>query len=100
MDCSCPRLLCPWDFSRQEYRSGLPFPSRNDHNLYNNLDLPVDCNACSVQLHTSPFREGFKNAILREGDYFEVHRKKLGKFLSALELSRLVPELVTLQTRC
>ena len=21
------RILCPWDFSRQEYWSGLPFPS-------------------------------------------------------------------------
>ena len=24
------RLLCPWDFSRQENRSGLPFPSPGD----------------------------------------------------------------------
>ena len=24
------RLLCPWDFSRQEYWSGLPFPSPGD----------------------------------------------------------------------
>ena len=24
------RLLCPWGFSRQEYRSGLPFPSPGD----------------------------------------------------------------------
>ena len=24
------RLLCPWDFSRQEYRSGLPFPPPED----------------------------------------------------------------------
>ena len=24
------RLLCPWDFSRQEYRSGLPFPPPGD----------------------------------------------------------------------
>ena len=23
-------LLCPWGFSRQEYRSGLPFPSLGD----------------------------------------------------------------------
>ena len=23
-------LLCPWDFSRQEYWSGLPFPSPRD----------------------------------------------------------------------
>ena len=23
----CVRLLCPWDFPRQEYWSGLPFPS-------------------------------------------------------------------------
>ena len=22
-----PRLLCPWDFSRQEYWNGLPFPT-------------------------------------------------------------------------
>ena len=27
MDCSPARLLCPWEFSRQEYRSGLPWPS-------------------------------------------------------------------------
>ena len=27
MDCSPSRLLCPWDFSRQEYWSGLPFSS-------------------------------------------------------------------------
>ena len=26
-DCSLSRLLCPWDFFRQEYWSGLPFPS-------------------------------------------------------------------------
>ena len=26
MDCSPARLLCPWNFSRQEYWSGLPFP--------------------------------------------------------------------------
>ena len=25
-----PRLLCPWDFSRQEYCSGLPFPTPGD----------------------------------------------------------------------
>ena len=25
VDCSPARLLCPWGFSRQEYRSGLPF---------------------------------------------------------------------------
>ena len=25
------RLLCPWDFSGKEYRSGLPFPSPRDH---------------------------------------------------------------------
>lgn len=37
--------------------------------------------------------------ILQKGDYFEVHGKKLGKFLSALEFSRLVPELVMLQMR-
>ena len=24
------RLLCPWDFSRQVYLSGLPFPSQED----------------------------------------------------------------------
>ena len=24
------RLLCPWGFSRQEYRTGLPFPSARD----------------------------------------------------------------------
>ena len=29
-DCSPVRLLCPWDFSRQEYWSGLPFPSPGD----------------------------------------------------------------------
>ena len=28
-DCS-PPLLCPWGFSRQEYQSGLPFPSSGD----------------------------------------------------------------------
>ena len=27
MDC---RFLCPWDFPRQEYWSGLPFPSPGD----------------------------------------------------------------------
>ena len=27
------RLLCPWDFSRQEYWSGLPFPSPNSPGL-------------------------------------------------------------------
>ena len=27
MSCSLSRLLCPWEFSRQEYRSGLPCPS-------------------------------------------------------------------------
>ena len=26
VDCSPPRLLCPWGFSRQEYWSGLPCP--------------------------------------------------------------------------
>ena len=31
--------------SRQEYKSGLSFPSPNDHDLYNNLDLPVDVRA-------------------------------------------------------
>ena len=25
-----PRLLCPWDFPRQEYWHGLPFPSSGD----------------------------------------------------------------------
>ena len=30
MDCSPPRLLCPWGFSRQEYWRGLPFPSPGD----------------------------------------------------------------------
>ena len=29
--CTVPaRLLCPWGFSRQEYSSGLPFPSPGD----------------------------------------------------------------------
>ena len=28
--CDPLRLLCPWDFSRQEYWSGLPFPSPGD----------------------------------------------------------------------
>ena len=27
MDCSPPGSFCPWGFSRQEYWSGLPFPS-------------------------------------------------------------------------
>ena len=30
MDCSLSRLLCPWGFSRQEYRSGLPRPPPGD----------------------------------------------------------------------
>ena len=30
MDCSPSTLLCPWDFSRQEYWSGLPFSSPGD----------------------------------------------------------------------
>ena len=29
-DCSPIRLLCAWDFSRQEYWSGLPFPTPGD----------------------------------------------------------------------
>ena len=28
--CSPARLLCPWGVSRQEYGSGLPFPSPGD----------------------------------------------------------------------
>ena len=31
MDCSQPRLLRPWDFSRQKYWSGLPLPSPNPY---------------------------------------------------------------------
>ena len=27
IDCSPTKLLCPWGYSRQEYWSGLPFPS-------------------------------------------------------------------------
>ena len=30
MDYSPPGSSCPWGFSRQEYRSGLPFPSLGD----------------------------------------------------------------------
>ena len=30
MDYSPTRLLCPWNFSRQEYWSGLPFPPQRD----------------------------------------------------------------------
>ena len=30
MDCSLARLLIPWEFSRQEYWSGLPFSSSED----------------------------------------------------------------------
>ena len=30
MDCSPPRLLCPWNSSGQEYWSRLPFPSPGD----------------------------------------------------------------------
>ena len=30
MDCSPPKLLCLWGFSRQEYRSGLPCPPPGD----------------------------------------------------------------------
>ena len=30
VDCSPASLLCPWVFSRPEYWSGLPFPSRGD----------------------------------------------------------------------
>ena len=30
MDCSSPRLLCPWGFSRQEYWRGLPCPPPGD----------------------------------------------------------------------
>ena len=30
MDIQPARLLCPWGFSRQEYQSGLPFPSPGD----------------------------------------------------------------------
>ena len=27
VDCKLAKLLCPWDFPRQEYWNGLPFPS-------------------------------------------------------------------------
>ena len=30
IDCSTPRLLCPWGFFRQKYWSGLPFPPPGD----------------------------------------------------------------------
>ena len=40
MDCSPARLLCPWNFSRQEYWSGLPFPPPGDfHDPRMNLHL-------------------------------------------------------------
>ena len=52
-----------------------------------------------MQLNTSPFCEAFTNVILQEGDCLEVHGKELGKFLAVLEFSRLLPELVMLQTR-
>ena len=35
------RLFCPWDFPRQEYWSGLPYPPPGAlHDLGSNLDLP------------------------------------------------------------
>ena len=30
-------LLCPWDFSRQEYWSGFPFPSPGTYLLFNKI---------------------------------------------------------------
>ena len=30
VDCKLAKLLCPWDFPRQEYWNGLPFPSPGD----------------------------------------------------------------------
>ena len=36
-----PARLCPWGFSRQEYWSGLPFPTPGDlHTQGSNLGLP------------------------------------------------------------
>ena len=36
MECKPTRLLCPWDFSRQGYRSGLPFPSLRAWKIWSN----------------------------------------------------------------
>ena len=49
VDCSPPgsaRLLCPWGFSRQEYWSGLPFPSPGD--------LPTQVSCIVVQILPAP----------------------------------------------
>ena len=50
MDCSPTRLLGPWGFSRQEYWSGLPFPSPGDL-----PDPGIEPGSPSLQADTLPF---------------------------------------------
>ena len=45
MDLQPARFLCPWDFSRQEYWSGLPFPSLGDL-----PDPGINCRSPSLQV--------------------------------------------------
>ena len=36
------RFLCPWGFSRQEYWSGLPFPSPGDYSAFTPVIIDAD----------------------------------------------------------
>ena len=50
MGCSPPRFLCPWVFSRKEYRSGLPCPPPED------LPIPgIEPRSSILQAHTLPY---------------------------------------------
>ena len=68
MDCSPATLLCPWGFSRQEYWSGLPFPSPsieeplnlNYHSLRLTTGIRKQMNAFLLMPYTQAVKDGVK----------------------------------------
>ena len=49
MDCSPPRLFCPWDVPGKNTRSGLPFPSPGDL-----PDLRIELASSAWQMDSLP----------------------------------------------
>ena len=60
MDCSPPRLLCPWVFSRQEYWNGLSCPPKGDlSNLGLKLRFPsLQADSSLTELPGKPMNSG------------------------------------------
>ena len=56
------RLLCPWDFSRLEYWSGLPLPSPKEYcTITNKLAFAIHCHMDEPNTHKIDRNKTVKN---------------------------------------